>query len=254
LEKVPSSREDVFTSSLSLQEKRKLMKFLNFATSTESFGTSTSSVTNKDIPGTLDDLLSSSEYNLPLALRNIIQYAIALAPAPGITTGAAIQNLQRHLKSHGVYGAFSIVVPLHGGGGELSQAFCRAAAVKGATYILGRSIHRIDLNTDEYPIKVVFDVKDEDLATVQCRNVIKLECPTIDCVEITRSISVVQGLEGLFGENRGDAALIVVAPGTLRAEQSMPIQIIIHGGGIGECPLGQCNSLAHGDANGRGDV
>lgn len=31
LEKVPSSREDVFTSTLSLQEKRKLMKFLNYA-------------------------------------------------------------------------------------------------------------------------------------------------------------------------------------------------------------------------------
>ena len=38
LQKVPSSREDVFTSPLSLQEKRKLMKFLNFALNLESFG------------------------------------------------------------------------------------------------------------------------------------------------------------------------------------------------------------------------
>ena len=38
LEKVPSSREDVFTSSLSLQEKRKLMKFLNFALSVDNIG------------------------------------------------------------------------------------------------------------------------------------------------------------------------------------------------------------------------
>jgi Rab proteins geranylgeranyltransferase component A len=40
LQKVPSSREGVFTSSLSLQEKHKLMKFLNFAMSAESFGLS----------------------------------------------------------------------------------------------------------------------------------------------------------------------------------------------------------------------
>jgi len=31
LDKVPSSREDVFTSDLTLQQKRKLMKFLNYA-------------------------------------------------------------------------------------------------------------------------------------------------------------------------------------------------------------------------------
>jgi RAB protein geranylgeranyltransferase component A len=38
LRKVPSSRDDVFTSTLSLQEKRKLMKFLNFANNTEDIG------------------------------------------------------------------------------------------------------------------------------------------------------------------------------------------------------------------------
>jgi Rab proteins geranylgeranyltransferase component A len=40
LQKVPSSREDVFTSSLSLQEKRKLMKFLNYTLSLTSTGSS----------------------------------------------------------------------------------------------------------------------------------------------------------------------------------------------------------------------
>ena len=40
LQRVPTSREEVFTSSLSLQEKHKLMKFLNFAMSAISFGLS----------------------------------------------------------------------------------------------------------------------------------------------------------------------------------------------------------------------
>jgi RAB protein geranylgeranyltransferase component A len=45
LHKVPSSREHIFTSSLSLQKKRKLMKFLNYALSEES---------GKSPPGRLD--------------------------------------------------------------------------------------------------------------------------------------------------------------------------------------------------------
>ena len=52
-----------------------------------------------------------------------------------------------------------MVVPLHGGGGELSQAFCRSAAVKGATYILGRSIKRTYASDEPgYPIEVDFGV------------------------------------------------------------------------------------------------
>jgi RAB protein geranylgeranyltransferase component A len=38
LQKVPSSREDVFTSSLPRQEKRRLMKFLNYALNVENVG------------------------------------------------------------------------------------------------------------------------------------------------------------------------------------------------------------------------
>src|SRR2546421_3431863 len=89
---------------------------------------------------TLEDLLSSPEYCLPPSLRNTIQYAIALSSSPSIPTSSALKAITRHLSGFGVYGAFPIIVPLHGGGGELCQAFCRNAAVKGGTYILGRGI------------------------------------------------------------------------------------------------------------------
>jgi RAB protein geranylgeranyltransferase component A len=137
-------------------------------------------------------------------------------------------------------------LPLHGGGGELSQAFCRSAAVKGATYILGRSIKKI---AEHDPIVVEFDTENDDLRIVKCRHVVRLGYPAVeDSVEITRSIVVVEGLEGLFGDISGhpDAALIVIPPKTVREEQTMPIQIIIHGGGIGECPVGQCMSICDG--------
>jgi RAB protein geranylgeranyltransferase component A len=38
LQKVPSSREDIFTSSLSLHDKRRLMKFLTYFLSIENEG------------------------------------------------------------------------------------------------------------------------------------------------------------------------------------------------------------------------
>lgn len=201
------------------------------------------------LSGTIDDLLSSSEYNLSLDLRNAIQYAIALSPTPNMSTSDAMHAIRRHLAGFGTYGAFSIIVPLYGGGGEISQAFCRAAAIKGTTYILGRDIRRISTdNTNECPVTVYFDVAEtEDLPSVRCKNVVRAAPRSLSgCVEVTRTIAVVEGVfESLFASESqsSDAALIVIPPGTVRQEQRMPIQMIVHGGGIGECPVGQCIPL-----------
>jgi RAB protein geranylgeranyltransferase component A len=109
-------------------------------------------------------------------------------------------------------------LPLHSGGGELSQAFCRSAAVKGATYILGRSIKNI---AGHNSIVVEFDVENDDLQTVECCQVVRLGYPAVeDSVEIPRSLIVVEGLDRLFGDKSGhpDAVLIVIPPKTVREE------------------------------------
>jgi Rab proteins geranylgeranyltransferase component A len=253
LHKVPSSREDIFTSDLSLPEKRKLMKFLNYVLNTESTGMSLSYISwhKDDLVESFDNLLSSPEYNLSLQLRNVIQYAIAQSPTQEISISKAIHAIRRHVLGVGLYGSFPIIVPLHGGGGELSQAFCRAAAVKGTTYILGREIQQISTNPqDEYPITVQFNVSEtEELPTVRCKKVVRLACPPVsDSVKITRRITVVEGIfEALFVSESScpDAALIVIPPEILRKEQTLPVQIIIHGGDIGECPPGQCISMVN---------
>jgi len=49
LEKVPSGREDVFTSTLSLREKRQLMKFLTNAVNAESLGSSPTHISGIDV-------------------------------------------------------------------------------------------------------------------------------------------------------------------------------------------------------------
>ena len=158
----------------------------------------------------------------------------------------AVRAIRRHLTGFGVYGHFPIIVPLHGGGCELSQGFCRAAAVKGATYILARDTQQISIdNENEYPIKIDFKVVEtEGLPSVRCKHFVRPASVSLsECVEITHTITVVEGIfESLFPpeSTHSDAALIVVPPGTLRQGQSMPIQMTFHGGGIGECPPGQC--------------
>jgi len=62
-------------------------------------------------------------------------------------------------------------------------------------------------------------------------------------VEISRSATVVEGVfENMFSEAalHKEAALIIIPPSTVSQEQQQPIQMVVYGGGIGECPQNQC--------------
>ena len=165
----------------------------------------------------------------------------------------AFKAIQRHISGFGVYGAFPLIVPLHGGGGELSQAFCRMAAVNGTTYILNRRIRKVEKTAnEEYPFQVAFEVKEgEPLGNVVCKNIVRLakgkEVLNEEMVCVTKRICIVHGggdsgvFDPLFGSEAQfkDAALVIVPPHSVATDQDMPIQIVLHGGGIGECPVGQ---------------
>src|SRR5438874_519965 len=145
---------------------------------------------------TLEDLLSSPEYCLPPSLRNTIQYAIALSSSPSIPTSSALKAITRHLSGFGVYGAFPIIVPLHGGGGELCQAFCGKGGVRGGTYSVGGGIRECTRGMGG-GYKVVFDVEEgEDMAFVYCTQVVREreggegDGEEGDGSEITRSIRI----------------------------------------------------------------
>ena len=55
-----------------------------------------------------------------------------------------MQRLCRHMQALGRFGTTAFLVPLYGSG-ELAQAFCRSAAVYGATYLLRRSLSSISI-------------------------------------------------------------------------------------------------------------
>jgi hypothetical protein len=87
---------------------------------------------------TFDDFLLQ-KYKLSPKLRSIVRYALAWetgATSSSLTDG--MLTLRKHLQALGRYGTTAFLFPMYGSG-ELSQAFCRSAAVFGATYLLRRA-------------------------------------------------------------------------------------------------------------------
>ena len=77
-------------------------------------------------------------------------------------TSFALRRVRSCLRSTGRYGPSPFLVSYYGGSGELAQGFCRAAAVNGGVYILGRRVtniafndsdggHRYTLELDDFP-------------------------------------------------------------------------------------------------------
>ena len=144
LTKVPNGREDIFADeALDLRSRRSLMKLLRFVADYESSENWTASDKKlKPFPKFL-------EVDFGLAPETSLQEPIlALLHLPerpeSITTARALPRLARHLRSIGVFGpGFAAVLPKWGGLAEIAQVACRASAVGGAVYVLGRGVKAV---------------------------------------------------------------------------------------------------------------
>ncbi|BEJ16852.1 hypothetical protein CspHIS471_0602530 [Cutaneotrichosporon sp. HIS471] len=143
-ERVPGSKEDVFKDkSISLPEKRKLMKALMFAAGEF-----------EDDPLLVgkeaDPIMSflKSAFGLGDKLVQAIAYALAFADEnePALP---ALCRARRYFRSMGRYGPSPFLVGQYGGAGEVAQGFCRACAVFGGTYILGSEGAPSDIVVDQ---------------------------------------------------------------------------------------------------------
>ncbi|WWC87849.1 uncharacterized protein L201_002746 [Kwoniella dendrophila CBS 6074] len=148
--KVPGSKEEIFKDkSISLIDKRKLMKFLLFTAGEFE----------------QDDLLKGKEnqpliqflqetFSLSSSLSESIIYAISHCTSPQENTLSALQRTRRYLKSIGRYGNNAFLVGQYGGAGEISQGFCRACAVFGGTYVLGPSASLTSIETTSEGVSI----------------------------------------------------------------------------------------------------
>jgi hypothetical protein len=280
LQKVPSGREDVFSdNTISTRDKRVLMKFLRQVLQEE---TDTEDFPSQDFgANSLADILSS-QFNIPSTLQQPL-LALSLSQDARDLTNAqyAMKRIRRHLRSIGMFGpGFGSMIIKYGGGAEIAQVGCRAGAVGGGVYVLGRGIDSIetlpvsgegvegDASTgNELTIKLSdgeiiaswYAVGNEvDLPTIPS------EKSPIDLIagsaRVAHSISVVSSpLPHLFPPTSETgpipAGAVVVFGGEGSGNKDMsdehgkrpleesPVYLLVHSSDSGECPNGQCECL-----------
>ncbi|KAI8375448.1 GDP dissociation inhibitor [Blakeslea trispora] len=137
LEKVPSSKEDVFTNkSVTLVEKRKLMKFLTFAMELDD-------QTDSPILEGIDEMsyidFLQDRFKITGKLQEAIVYAISLVDHT-VSVKLGLEKTQLFVRSMGRFGKGAYLCPLYGGASEIAQAFCRVCAVYGGIYILNQPL------------------------------------------------------------------------------------------------------------------
>lgn len=259
LSRVPSGREDVFSdNTLDLRAKRGLMKFLRFVAAYDE------EAEQERWDGLRDKLVReslSSDFALPEpAIAPLL--ALALSPTSGSTAASSARNdtatmgtvvprIARHLRSLGMFGpGFAAVLPKWGGLAEITQVACRAGAVGGGIYVLGRGIKSATPGGDD---STALELSEGEKITtrwvVGCPEDLPLahrSSPARDdaAIESTkRSISVVSSpLTTLFpptseGGVVPAGAVVIVDVGS---EDGTPVHILVHSNESGECPSGQC--------------
>lgn len=165
LNPVPVSKGEIFQSNvLSIQEKRNLMKFISLCT----MWNSKTRIEQFDIIGDTEDRPFSEfleRSGVSKKLQEFIIHTIGILEAQP-TTRNGMRSCCEFMNSVGCYGPSPFLFPLYGCG-ELSQCFCRLAAVFGSVYCLGRPIQALVKGEDGKAVAVIADNQ-----RINCRHVI----------------------------------------------------------------------------------
>lgn len=245
--KVPNGREDVFQDhDLDFKAKRALMKFLRFIGDYEEQTEIWDAHRQQAFPAFL-----SEQFKVSTSLQGPLM-SLALSPdtSERTTTEFALPRIARHLRSIGVFGAgFGAVIPKWGGLSELTQVSCRACAVGGGVYVLGKGLTLPTDNdaSESTPTGAKLHLKDGEAVTAKW--VVGGNTSSVPDTASSKSISIVSSpLTSLFPpiaeEAPAPAAAVIVFPsGSLGLESSPPVHVTIHSSDTGECPVGQSKSI-----------
>lgn len=271
LKDVPQSKDDIFQSkAMSLLEKRRVTRFLIFAAG--DFENSEELHGQENLP--LLDFLRRI-FVLSEATARAITYALGYCCFISETTLPALHRIRAYLKASGRYGPSSFLVGYYGGSGEIAQGFCRAAAVRGGVYILGRSVTRIssvDPTEPEYPVlksdlsRFAVEVDDfPDRLHCRClissttllpghlRTLADVICPSISSCSsprpfaMARCIAIVDGpitlpldTEDSGTSEASDSSLLVFPPGSLDGGSAISaVHVMTAGPGTMSTPSGK---------------
>ncbi|QLL34137.1 hypothetical protein HG536_0F04630 [Torulaspora globosa] len=234
-EKLTNTKQEIFTDqNLPLMTKRNLMKFIKFVLNWEEQPEIWEPYSNRPIG---DMLVEKFKLDKPQVFE--LMFSIGLCYNMHTKTPEVLQRIRRYLSSFDVYGPFSVLYSKYGGPGELSQGFCRSAAVGGAMYKLNESLASYD------PSSKIAYFNDGSKVSVTEKVVISpTQAPKYNQnapeqkYEIHRLTCIVEkSCEEWFTEGES-AAVVVFPPGSLKSGNQEVVQSFILGSGSETCPKG----------------
>ncbi|KGN55605.1 rab escort protein 1 [Cucumis sativus] len=255
---VPGSRAAIFKDkSLSLTEKNQLMRFfklvqkhLDPAEDGES-----SKISQEDLDTPFSDFLN--KLRLPQKMKSIILYAISMADSDqndndiGQNRLLTKEGIARLALYHTSIGRFqnaqgALLYPIYGQG-ELSQAFCRRAAVKGCLYVLRMPVVALlkDKSNEQYKgVRLASgqDIFSQQLVLDPCfivPQLFKLSLESLQDVssrdvnrKVARGICITK--HSIVSDVKN--CLLVYPPKTLFPEQVSSVRVLQIGGNLAVCP------------------
>ncbi|KAI9332724.1 GDP dissociation inhibitor [Zopfochytrium polystomum] len=244
LQKVPGSKEDVFKNdNISLIDKRRLMKFLM-------------STANHEESPTIPDGASFKSYldstGLSDQLKRVILNALCLYTTEDVqeqaTAKDGMDKTRLFVESVGRFGPTPFLGGMYGTASELSQAFCRLAAVYGGTYILDFHISSItELETGGV---VIFPIQAPILISSPAYRSKIPGLPEQD----KRTEKVISRAAIVLSKQvaaLGNLSLTVIPPKTGRLVNTNGILCYHLGSENGVCPDGQALLLLETEASGK---
>ena len=241
-EKLSNSKEEIFLNqSLSLKIKRNLMKFIKFVIDWENEKEIWEPYKNASINEFL-----TQKFKLEDAQTNEIIFSLGLCTSSQLRTPEALQRIKRYLISFDVYGSFPVLYSKYGGPGEISQGFCRSAAVAGTTYKLETEITNYDLSRNL--------VKLSDNSTIKVNEKIVIspsQVPAIfddfysiykkkhEQLEINRMVAIVTKDCKEWIEENENAGIVVFPEGSLPSNNKFAVQVVVMNSGSQIVPEGQ---------------
>lgn len=261
LRRVPGGRADVFEdTALSVGEKRALMRLLTGAQKAA-----------QAEPGAAlkfcgADSLESATFADALAkngvggeVADMVTYAVAGLDSPDVSAASALEALVRYTQSVGRFGPGqgAFLVPRYGAS-ELPQAFCRAAAVHGAIYMLRTGVELVGSAEVDGAAATVIKLSSGE--SIECsalvldarsaHDVAGEGClPLVDCTSGVARLAVVLSGSLVEAPAEGDASTVggeadvivaVVPPEFPGIGNKAAVRCLQVGSSTAQCPAGQC--------------
>ncbi|KAL7154766.1 hypothetical protein ABFS83_03G024600 [Erythranthe nasuta] len=260
LENVPDSRSAIFKNrGLSLTEKNQLMKFFKLVQ--RHLGdeeTEDDKISDQDLESPFVEFLT--KIGLSQKLKSIILYTIVLADYDQknleackdvISTKSGISRLALY---HSSIGRFpnangAIIYPIYGQG-ELPQAFCRRAAVKGCIYVLRMPVVAILNDKDSGSYKGIKLVSGQELFSPKLIIAPSFTIPSTpnpdaqvansDDVSLSDTKKVARGICITKHSLNPQVAncLVFFPPRSLYLEQSTSVRVLQLSSNVAVCPSG----------------